>query len=311
MATKGYDPKKAELYNKLRKSGLGDEQAWTQAGLTDDDEIYYVANDADYNADGSKNTTKGQMGENIVGSGTKPPVLSAEEKAYRASIDAAGAGFDERLAADSARFDAPAPAPANVPKVDYPVTTRSTSNTKTVETYTTTSTEQVSGGGERTTVAGVTKANAQSSALQAQADAKTAEIKQYLADNPVNANTTPEEKAARRAKVTELSNERGKLATAAEEAKTPGNPTETIVPNTTTNTSTTTFSQSSTNSAVETIAGPDPALNQTPNLDNTQVQAAEPRQVPVQDSLAPGEELVQKDAPRQVPVQDSLAPGEE
>jgi hypothetical protein len=31
MATPTYDPKKAELYNKLRKTGISEDQAWTQA----------------------------------------------------------------------------------------------------------------------------------------------------------------------------------------------------------------------------------------------------------------------------------------
>ena len=293
----GYDPKKAALYNKLRQSGISENQAWTQAGLTDADENNYVVNDSPYNADGTKNLNRGQMGAFIVGQEPKvQPVLSAEEKAYRASIDAAGAGFDERLAADSANFDAP----ANVARVDYPVKANSQPSSKTPITYTTTSTEQVSGGGSTTIIAPQPLANDTSRAIQAQADVKSAELKQYLADNPRNGNYTPEQAAERRAKIDSLVAERGKLASQAAAAETPQDPIVTTTPNTTTNTSTTTFSQSSTNSDVETTAGPDPALNQEPTLDNTQVQAAEPRQVPVQDSLAPGEELVQNDAPAPV-----------
>jgi hypothetical protein len=290
----GYDPKKAALYNKLKQQGLSDDEAWKQGGFTDADENNYVINDSPYNNDGTKNTTRGQMGAFVVGSGTVQPTLTADEKAYRASVDAAGAGFDERLAADSANFDST----KNVERVAYPVKADSRPSTATPITYTTTSTEQVTGGGSTTVTAGVAKANDRSAALQAQSDAKSAELKQYLADNPRNPNATPEEQAARRAKITEISNERGKLATAAEEAKTPGNPTETTVPNTTTNTSTTTFSQSSTNSDVETTAGPDPALNQEPSLDGTQVQAA--RAQAAQDPYnAPdvSQEVVQNDAP--------------
>jgi hypothetical protein len=290
----GYDPKKAALYNKLKQQGLSDDEAWKQGGFTDADENNYVINDSPYNNDGTKNTTRGQMGAFVVGSGTVQPTLTADEKAYRASVDAAGAGFDERLAADSANFDST----KNVERVAYPVKADSRPSTATPITYTTTSTEQVTGGGSTTVTAGVAKANDRSAALQAQSDAKSAELKQYLADNPRNPNATPEEQAARRAKITEISNERGKLATAAEEAKTPGNPTETTVPNTTTNTSTTTFSQSSTNSDVETTAGPDPALNQEPSLDDTQVQAA--RAQAAQDPYnAPdvSQEVVQNDAP--------------
>ena len=290
----GYDPKKAALYNKLKQQGLSDDEAWKQGGFTDADENNYVINDSPYNADGTKNTTRGQMGAFVVGSGTVQPTLSADEKAYRASVDAAGAGFDERLAADSANFDST----KNVERVAYPVKADSRPSTATPITYTTTSTEQVSGGGSTTVTAGVATANDRSTALQAQADAKSAELKQYLADNPRNPNATPEEQAARRAKITEISNERGKLATAAEEAKTPGTPTETTVPNTTTDTSTTTFSQSSTNSDVETTAGPDPALNQEPSLDDTQVQSA--RAQAAEDPYnapAVSQEVVQNDAP--------------
>jgi len=316
----GYDPKKAELFNKLRKSGLGDEQAWRQAGLTDADEIYYTANDGDYNADGSKNLNKGQLGELIVGGGSKPPVLSAEEKAYRASIDAAGAGFDERLAADSARFDAPAPAPApaNVPKVDYPVSTRSTSSTKTVETYTSTSTEQVSGGGSKTVISGIPIPNADSKSYDPQIAAKQAEITQFMKDNPSDRQRakeglpplSPEESAARNKKLTQLGNQKSDLVSQQSIAETRANSTETDVPNTTTNTTTTTFSQTATNTPVQGPNNADPALadQEAPSLANTQVEAARAENVPVQDSLSPGEELVNTSAPAQAADPFSVTP---
>jgi len=141
--------------------------------------------------------------------------------------------------------------------------------------------------------------------LQSRSDAKTAELKQYLADNPRNANATPEEQAERRAKITELSNERNQLASQAEDAKTPGNPTETTVPNTTTDTSTTTFSQSSTNSDVETTEGPDPALNQEPSLANSQVQSAEPQPVFVQAQTVTNVDITAPvDAPAEVVIDE-------
>ena len=144
-------------------------------------------------------------------------------------------------------------------------------------------------------------ANDRSAALQAQSDAKSAELRQYLADNPRNGNYTPEQAAERRQKIDTLAAERGRLATAAEEAKTPGNPTETTVPNTTTNTSTVTVEQSSANTPVETTEGPDPALNQTPSLNNTQVQNAAPAPLPV-EQVTPGQTipLVATDAPAPV-----------
>ena len=279
MATPTYDPKKAELYNKLRKSGISEDQAWTQAGITPDEEFNYVINDSPYNNDGTKNLNRGEMGAHIFGGGTKPftPYTAAE----KAESDA----YNKSL--ESSNFET----------VDYPVKANSQPSSKTPINYTTTSTEQVSGGGSTTIIAPQPLANDTSRAIQAQADVKSAELKQYLADNPRNGNYTPEQAAERRAKIDSLVAERGKLASQAAAAETPQDPIVTTTPNTTTNTSTTTFSQSSTNSDVETTAGPDPALNQEPSLANTQVQSAEPQQVPVQDSLSPGEELVQNNAP--------------
>jgi hypothetical protein len=269
----GYDPKKAAAYNKLRQQGLSDEAAFQQSGISNSESDNYVVNDV------PGDTGRGTIGPAIIGTGTITQAPTAAEQRESAQ-------FYKGL--ESSNFE----------RVDYPVKADSRVSTKTVSTYTSTSTEQVSGGGERTITAGVAKANDRSTALQAQSDTKSAELKQYLAENPRNGNYTPEQAAARREKVDSLVAERGRLATAAEDAKTPSNPTETIVPNTTTNTSTTTFSQSSTNSAVETTAGPDPALNQEPTLDDTQVDAA--RAQAAEDpynSAADNQEFVQNDEP--------------
>jgi hypothetical protein len=283
MATPTYDPKKAELYNKLRKSGISEDQAWTQAGITPAEEFNYVINDSPYNNDGSKNLNRGEMGAHIFGGGTKTftPFTAAE----KAESDA----YNKSL--ESSNFE----------QVDYPVKASSQPSTKTPINYTTTSTEQVSGGGSTTIIAPQPLANDTSRAIQAQADVKSAELKQYLAENPRNGNYTPEQAAARREKIDSLVAERGKLASQAAAAETPQDPIVTTTPNTTTNTSTTNFSQSSNNSDVETIAGPDPALNQEPTLDNTQVQAARAQaaQDPYNDTAA-SQELVQNDAPAPV-----------
>ena len=270
----GYDPKKAATYNKLRQQGLSDEAAFQQSGISNSESDNYVVNDV------PGDSGRGTIGPAIIGTGTITQAPTAAEQRESAQ-------FYQGL--ESSNFE----------RVDYPVKANSRVSTKTVETYTSTSTEQVSGGGSTTTIAGVAKTNDRSAALQAQSDAKSAELKQYLKDNPSNPNATPEEKAERRAKITEIAAERGKLATAAEDAKTPGNPTETTVPNTTTNTSTTTFSQSSTNSDVETTAGPDPALNQEPTLDDTQVDAARAQAAedPYNSAAADGQEFVQNDEP--------------
>ena len=275
----GYDPKKAAAYNKLRQQGLSDEAAFQQSGITDAEADNYVVNDV------PGEPGRGTIGPVIFGSGTISQAPTAAEQRESAQ-------FYKGLESN------------NFERVDYPVKADSQPSAKTPITYTTTSTEQVSGGGSTTITAGVAKANERSTALQAQADAKTAEIKQFQADNPINPNATPEEKAERRAKISELASERGKLATAAEEAKTPGNPTETTVPNTTTDTSTTTFSQSSTNSDVETTEGPDPALNQEPTLDNSQVQSAEPQPVFVQGQTVTNVDITATESPAEVVIDE-------
>ena len=312
----GYDPKKAELYNKLRQSGISENQAWTQAGLTDADENNYVVNDSPYNADGTKNTNRGQMGAFIVGQEPKvQPVLSAEEKAYRASIDAAGAGFDQRLAADSANFDVP----ANVARVDYPVKASSGVSTKTVETYTSTSTEQVSGGGSTTVTAGQFKANAQTQALQSQIDAKQAELTQSYKDNPVSNRgrekaglplLTPDELQANQQKALAISKEKVALGYQQQDAGTPSEPTVTTVPNTTTTESTTTYSKTVTNSglsnvtSVQTPGGPDPVIEAqtetqiaTSNVPAGSIESAPAAAQDPYNNGATGTEFVQNDAP--------------
>jgi len=266
MATPTYDPKKAELYNKLRQQGVNEEQAWTQAGITPAEEFNYAINDSPYNDDGTKNTNRGQMGPLIIGSGTITTPPSAAE---RAESDA----FYKSL--ESSNFE----------RVDYPVTANSQPSAKTPMNYTTTSTETVSGGGSTTTTSGLPRSNAQSDSLQAQADIKTAEIARYNELNPVTRNSTPEQIAERRRVLGPLIAERNQLSNQAEAAKTPTEPTTTTVPNTTTTTSTTTFSQSSNNSNLQTIEGPDPALNQTSTLANTQVAAANAQAVQTEGEI--------------------------
>jgi hypothetical protein len=276
----GYDPKKAAAYNKLRQQGLSDEAAFQQSGITDAEVDNYVVNDV------PGDSSRGTIGPAIAGTGTITQAPTAAEQRESAQ-------FYQGLESN------------NFERVDYPVKADSQPSTKTPITYTTTSTEQVSGGGSTTVISGQPKANDTSLALQSQSDAKTAELKQYLADNPRNANATPEEQAARREKITELSNERNQLASQAEEAKTPGNPTVTTTPNTTTETSTTTFSQSSTNSDVETTEGPDPALNEVPTLDNTQVQNAAPEPVFVQAQTVTNVDITAPvDAPAEVVIDE-------
>ena len=157
MATSSYDAKKAAEYNKLRQQGLSDEAAFKQSGITDAEADNYVVNDAKYNSDGSLNTNRGQIGPVVFGSGTISQTPTAAEQKESAQ-------FYKGLESN------------NFERVDYPVKADSQPSNKTPITYTTTSTEQVSGGGSTTITAGQFKANAQTQSLQPAIDAKQAEL---------------------------------------------------------------------------------------------------------------------------------------
>jgi hypothetical protein len=223
----GYDPKKAALYNKLRKTGISEDQAWKQAGITEAEEANYVINDSPYNDDGTKNTNRGQMGAHIVGSGTiSNPGTAAEQ--------AESAAYYKSL--ESSNFE----------QVNYPVKANSAPSSKTPINYTTTSTEQVSGGGEKTIISGQPTPSAASRALQPSIDAKQAEMDQFVKDNPSNfarskqglPPLSPEDTAARQAKFRELSQEKTALKNEQFDAQNPGVTTIIETPNTTTNTTT-------------------------------------------------------------------------
>ena len=239
----GYDPKKAALYNKLRKTGISEDQAWTQAGITPAEESNYVINDVPYNDDGSKNTNRGEMGAHIFGSGTQTTPFTAAEKAesdaYYKSLES-----------------------SNFEQVDYPVKASSQPSTKTVTTYTSTSTEQVSGGGSTTTTAGAFKENAATRALQPEIAAKQAELSQSYKDYPTTNRgrekaglplLTPDEIEANQRRATDISKQKAALVDKQQDAGTPGEPTVTTVPNTTTNTSTTTYEKTVTNSGLNNV----------------------------------------------------------
>ena len=233
----GYDPKKAAAYNKLRQQGLSDEAAFQQSGITDAETDNYVVNDV------PGDSGRGTIGPAIIGTGTITQTPTAAEQRESSQ-------FYQGL--ESSNFE----------RVDYPVKANSSVSNKTPTTYTTTSTEQVSGGGSTTITSGLPRANDTSRALETQADIKTAEIARYNEANPVTRNSTPAQIAERRAVLGPLIAERNQLAKDAEAAKTPTEPTTTTVPNTTTNVSTTTFSQESTNTPVQSIGGDDPVINQ-------------------------------------------------
>lgn len=233
MADKGYDPKKAAVYNKMRLI-TDDEAARRAANITDDEEANYVVNDVP----GDPN--RGNLGPFIAGTGT--------------ITQAPTAGLES----------------SNFERVDYPVKANSEPSNKTPITYTTTSTEQVSGGGESTVISGQPQPSAASRALQPSIDAKQAEIDQFTKDNPSNfarskqglPPLSPEENAARTAQFRQLSEQKTALKNEQFDAQNPGVTTIIEKPNTTTNTSTTTYGTASTNSAVEAPDSQDEALSQ-------------------------------------------------
>ena len=150
----GYDPKKAATYNKLRQQGLSEDAAATQAGITGDDQYSYVSG------------PNGTLGPQIDG-GSK----------------VAGVDYEKYTPAElkeQARFG------QGLQSVDYDVKADSAPSSKTPINYTTTSTEQVSGGGSTTVTAGARRDNAASQALQPSISAKQAEMDQFNADNPSN-----------------------------------------------------------------------------------------------------------------------------
>lgn len=279
----GYDPKKAAAYNKLRQQGLSDEAAFQQSGITDAEADNYVVNDV------PGEPGRGTIGPVIFGSGTISQAPTAAEQRESAQ-------FYQGLESN------------NFERVDYPVKADSRPSNKTPVTYTTTSTETISGGGSTTTISGVAKANAASRALQPSIDAKQAEIDQFVKENPSNfarskqglPPLSPEDTAARQAKFQELSQEKSALKAEQFDAQTPGNPTTTVVPNTTTTVNTTTFGTASTNAAVEAPDSADPAIarqqeDQVAGLTENQINNA-PSAVPaesVPSLLTPAESIAQ------------------
>jgi len=265
MATQGYDPNKAQAYNQWLQNNPGQPVGETlaqqfariraekaAAGIPQGSEgsAQYAALKAtqrqeresqamaaagitDAEAGNYAIGTNGQMGALVVGTGTKPGVDVIKE-------------------------------------VDYDEVATAPVSSKTPINYTTTSTETVSGGGSTTIYAGTRSQTPKSEAFAAAAVAKDEEIAQLNRDNPSNfirkrqglPLLSPEEEAARAAKVTELKDQRTQLRQSQQdsESTTPGSTV--TVPNTTTTTQTVTSSTTAVNTPVETLDGDDPALNQ-------------------------------------------------
>ena len=223
----GYDPRKAATYNKLRQSGLSDDEAAAQAGIVDTDAYNYVVNDIP----GDPN--RGTVGPVIFGSGT---VSQSSTPAFE-------------------KVDYPV-------KADSQPSTRTTTSYVNTSTETISgggSTTTISGVAKANAASRALQPSID--AKQAELDQFVKENPSNFAREkqglpPLNAEDT----AARQAKFRELSQEKSALKNQQFDAQTPGNPTTTVVPNTTTSVNTTTFGTSSNNNNVEAPDSADPAI---------------------------------------------------
>ena len=223
----GYDPRKAATYNKLRQSGLSDDEAAAQAGIVDTDAYNYVVNDIP----GDPN--RGTVGPVIFGSGT---VSQSSTPAFE-------------------KVDYPV-------KADSQPSTRTTTSYVNTSTETISgggSTTTISGVAKANAASRALQPSID--AKQAELDQFVKENPSNFAREkqglpPLNAEDT----AARQAKFRELSQEKSALKNQQFDAQTPGNPTTTVVPNTTTSVNTTTFGTSSNNNNVEAPDSADQAI---------------------------------------------------
>lgn len=262
MATQGYDPKKAALYNKLRQSGISENQAADQAGISKAENKHYMVNEVGSNnpKDASYNPNRGKMGPPVSGanaaeynkaiaSGKTEEQAYAELQARKAEAKAERAAFRDEDADET--FE----------RSDVAINEKTPPGGRVVTQTVTTNTETVSGGGSTTITAGPKVSTAGSEALQPAINAKQAEIDQFNKDNPSPfarkkqglPPLTPEENQARIAKQSELNDQRTALVNGQTDLKADTPPTVTTVPNTTTTTQTVTTSTSSTNQAVNPI----------------------------------------------------------
>jgi len=272
----GYDAKKAALFNQLKQQGVSEDAALAQAGIGDADLGNYALG------------MNGQMGALVIGSGK-----------------VAGVDYQAPTAAElkeSARFD------QGLQSVNYDVEARNPPSNKTPMTYTTTSTETVSGGGSTTVVVGPRQNTPASTALQPAIDAKQAEIDQFNRDNPSNfarkkaglPPMSPEEAQQRSERSLALSKEKAELANQQQDAKAPSEPTVTTVPNTTTTTNTVTTSTSSVDTPVQSPGGADTTVNQQTEVQLGASAAATGGTTPAADPVPPTAEYSQATADAEV-----------
>jgi len=263
----GYDPKKAETYNKLIKQGVSEEAAQAQAGISDNEATNYVI---DATGNPKTNPNYGTMG---------------------AWVDGAGKS-------NTGAFQ-----PGVVEKVPYNVAANNPSSTRTSNEYTSTSTTQ--SGGKAVFIAATKPKDTEASlALQPQIDAKQAELSEFAKNNPSNfarkvkglPPMTPEEFEAREKRYAELSQEKLNLQTQQAELKTSGEPARFETPNTTTNTTTTTYGTEANNTPVESPDAQDPAIAQQADLqlalNTNQIASLDPVPVNTEETFRPGESTI-------------------
>lgn len=271
-----YDAAKAKAFNQLRQAGVSEDAALQQAGITDADVGNYALGN------------NGQMGPLIAGGGK-----------------VAGVDYEKLTPAElqeQARFD------QGLKSVDYAEKSNTTPGSTKPITYTTTSTETVSGGGSTTIISGPRQATAASQAYGDAYAAKNAEYNQYIKDNPSDFTRkkqglpplTPEESQARQQQLDKLSAEKAELKNQQVNAETPGTPTIVTTPNTTTTTQTVTTGTAATNQEVDYSNDPqlgqqtEQQLAQTTSVARSSNSVAEP--TPVTDGTtaeAPADSTIQ------------------
>jgi hypothetical protein len=228
-----YDPKKAELWNKLRQQGLSEDAAADQAGITSSETENYAI---------GMNGQLGSFINNSVLSFTAEQIEQNNRNRQFQPVD-----YDQ----------SPTGLPAQQPSAKP-------------TTYTTTSTTDVSGGGSTTIIDNPPKPTAASQALQPVVDAKQAEIEQFNRDNPSNflrkkqglPPLTPEENQQRSEKALVLAQQKQALTEQQDSAKEPVPSTIVTVPNTNTTTTTVTTGNASVGTPVQSPEGADPVINQ-------------------------------------------------
>lgn len=302
MATSSYDPKKAATFNQLKQQGLSDSEAQAQAGITKEEkksyQINYVGNNDPKSA--SYNPNYGKVGPQVTG----------ENKAtYDAAIKS---GQTEEQAYATLQAKQADYAATNTFQVGDVATNEKTPPDGSVAPQSQTTTpDTISGGGTTTRIAGQKVDTPASTAAQKQADAKQAELDDFYANNPSNAERamdglpplTPAESKARLDKINQLQDETAASQAQANSLKASTPPTTIVTPNTATSENTTTYETTAQKTAVSAPAGADPVVNQQAGtrLVNNNVTVANttsaPEQVPVEQSLAPGETLVNTAAP--------------